>query len=99
MNIIADIWASFRSMPLWVQFWVALILVPVNSAAIFFVGGTGGWLIAALAIGGMVPNLVLMIVERGLSKAMALSHVALWTPMIAVIVIWLLADPQVQGGY
>lgn len=73
---------SYRAFPLWVQFWVFGILVPVNAAAIFFVQQPWGWGIAALAIGGMLPNAVLLWVERGFSKAMALSHVILWTPLV-----------------
>ncbi len=86
MNLVLDIWRSFRALPLWVQIWVALILVPVNMAAIFFVNEPGGLLIAALAIGGMMPNLVIMIAERGLSKAMALPHLLIWTPLVVIVI-------------
>ena len=86
MNLVLDIWRSFRALPLWVQIWVALILVPVNMAAIFFVNETGGPLIAALAIGGMMPNLVIMIAERGVSKAMALPHLLIWTPLVVSVI-------------
>ncbi|MBL4751402.1 MAG: hypothetical protein JKX71_12620 [Amylibacter sp.] len=77
-----DIWRSFRSMPLWVQIWVGMILVPVNMATIVLITEPCCWLIPVLAIGGMVPNAVLMFVERGFSKAMALSHVLLWVPLL-----------------
>ena len=85
MNLIRDIWASFRRLPGWVRIWVALILVPVNMAALAFVAQPGGWLVAMLAIGGMMPNLVIMIHERGLSKAMALPHLVIWTPLVVII--------------
>jgi len=98
-HLILDIWTSFRSLPGWVQIWVALILVPVNMAAIFFVGAPAGWIVAALAVGGMMPNLALMLAQRGWSKAMALSHIVLWTPLVVIIAIWLLPDAIVQGGY
>ncbi len=98
MQLILDIWSSFRSMPLWVQIWVGLILAPVNMAALFYVGAPGGWLVAALAIGGMLPNLVLMAVERGLSKAMALSHLVLWIPLVFVI-LNLRGAEGVAGGF
>ncbi len=73
------------------QFWVALILVPVNLAAALFWSQPGGALIAVLAIGGMVPNLLMMLAERGLSKGMALSHLVLWTPLVAIVTWRLLA--------
>ncbi|RMF40862.1 MAG: hypothetical protein D6754_02310 [Alphaproteobacteria bacterium] len=88
--MIAAIWASFRRLPLWVQIWVALILVPVNMVSLAFAGAPGGALVAALAVGGMVPNLAILARERGFSRAMAFPHVVIWTPLIAVIV-WRLA--------
>jgi len=85
--ILLDIWHSFRSLPLWVQIWVGLILVPVNTATIVLITEPGSYLIPILAIGGMLPNAVLMFVERGFSKAMALSHVVLWIPLLVLLTI------------
>lgn len=96
MKIITDIWRSFRALPTWVQIWVALILVPVNMAAILFVFAPSGMLIAALAIGGMAPNLFLLIHERGFSKAMALPHLLIWTPLVIVV---MMALGNHTGGY
>jgi len=86
-SILLDIWHSFRSLPLWVQIWVGLILVPVNTATIVLITEPGSYLIPILAIGGMLPNAVLMFVERGFSKAMALSHVVLWIPLLVLLTI------------
>lgn len=85
MSLFLDVWRSFRAMPLWVQLWVGLILGPVNLASLAFLGAPKGGLIAALAIGGMLPNFVLIVAERGLSKAMSISHVLLWTPLLFVL--------------
>jgi len=90
--MILDIWRSFRRLPLWVQIWVALILVPVNMATLLFWSEPLGIWVAALAVGGMLPNLVIMAVERGFSKAMALPHILIWTPLM-VLVTALLDDP------
>ena len=80
------------------QIWVFGILVPVNAAAIFFVfAPLGGW-IALLAIGGMVPNLIVMALERGFSRTMALPHLVFWPPLVALI-LWLLGQGHVTGGY
>ncbi|MEH6359093.1 MAG: hypothetical protein V7761_00015 [Amylibacter sp.] len=86
-SILLDIWCSFRSLPFWVQIWVGLILVPVNTATIVLITEPGSYLIPILAIGGMLPNAVLMFVERGFSKAMALSHVVLWIPLLVLLTI------------
>jgi len=84
-SVLLDIWGSFRSLPLWVQIWVGMILVPVNMATIVLITEPGSYLIPVLAIGGMMPNAVLMFVERGFSKAIALSHVVLWTPLLILL--------------
>lgn len=96
--MIGEIWQSFRRLPGWVQVWVAMILVPVNLAAVAFVGHPHGVWVAVLAIGGMVPNLPIMLIERGLSKAMSWPHVLIWTPLVALL-LWLLASGQGSGGY
>lgn len=80
------------------RLWVFGILVPVNAAAIFFVAAPQGVWVAALAIGGMLPNLGVMIVERGFSRTMAWSHLLMWPPLLGLIA-WLLAQPDVAGGY
>lgn len=98
MTLIREIWASFRALPLWVQVWVAVILVPVNVASLWFFYETMGALIAVLAIGGMVPNLLIMVFDRGLSKAMALPHLAIWIPLVAFL-IWVIQSPWAEGPY
>jgi len=95
--VIADIWNSFRRMPLWVQIWVAVILVPVNLAPLFFLGEPYAIWVAVLSIGGMIPNLPIMLAERGLSKRMALPHVLIWPPLV-VLLGWLLSGPVGDGG-
>ncbi len=94
--IFLDIWRSYRSLPLWVQIWVMGILVPVNSAAIFFIFQPSGIWIAILAIGAMLPNIPIMLYERGLSKMMALPHLLPWS----ILVLWLLiAMPEGSPAY
>lgn len=94
--IILDIWRSYRSLPLWVQIWVFGILVPVNSAALFFIFQPFGILIAFLAISAMLPNIAVMLYERGLSKLMAIPHLLPWS----ILVIWLfIAMPQGSTAY
>lgn len=96
MDLVSDIWKSYRSLPGWVQIWVFGILVPVNAASIFFVGQPGGLWIAVLAILAMLINVPVMVIERGFSKTMALSHLPLWTPLV----LWLIfAMPEGTAAY
>ncbi len=96
MALIIDIWHSFRSLSAWVQIWVGLILVPVNMLSVLFVAEPKGILIAALAVGGMMPNIVIMLAERGLSKMMALPHLVIWIPLL--LILWSHLG-NVTGGY
>jgi len=95
--MIAEIWQSYRRLPVWVQLWVAVILVPVNAAALGCLAQPFGAWVAAMAVGAMLCNGVLMLVERGFSRAMALPHVLIWTPMLGLVV-WLLAQ-DIPSGY
>ena len=83
--IIKDIWHSFRAMPLWVQIWVALLLVPINLAAIFFIDQPSGVWVAILAIGAMMLNIPVMLYDKGFSKLMAFPHLIPWT----ILVLWI----------
>ena len=90
--MIRSIWESLRSMPLWVQIWMFAVLVPMNIAAIAFVGHPKGGLIAALAIAGLLPNGFLLLYDRGFSAKMAVSHLIFWIPLCWIL--W----PMVWGG-
>lgn len=89
--MISEVFHSYRRLPLWVQVWVSFILVPVNAASLAFLSEPWGLWIAALAVGAMLLNGVIMLVERGFSKLMALPHVLIWIPMLG-LVLWLLAQ-------
>lgn len=89
MRLIGDIWASYRALPGWVQLWLAFVLVPVNFASLFWIGVAGGAVVAILAVGGIMPNTVILVRERGLSKALAFAHLAVWPILIVVLAIWL----------
>lgn len=97
--MIKDIWASFRGLPVWVQIWIGIVLVPVNLAPLAFLDQPNGGLIAALSITGMALNIPIMLAARGMSKAMALPHLLVWSPLV-VIVALTLADAEVAtSGY
>ncbi|MBI2398374.1 MAG: hypothetical protein HYV17_11300 [Xanthomonadales bacterium] len=84
-----DCGRSFRSLPLWVQIWVALFLVPVNAAPFLLfdtdVGRIG--MISTLLI--LLTNVPIMLVERGMSRLMSVPHLLIWTPLIVLLVLHL----------
>lgn len=84
-SLFSDIWRSFRSLPGWVQIWVALVLVPVNMASLAFLDEPTGVWVAVLANGAMLANLPVMLNERGFSKLMAVPHLLPWTLLLVLI--------------
>lgn len=84
---------------MWVQVWVAAILVPVNMVTLLFWPEPLGLWVAALAVGGMLPNMVILAVERGFSKAMALPHILIWTPLMVVVIALLDDRALISEGY
>ncbi len=88
-----EIWRSLRRLPLWVQLWMMLWLVPVNMVSLFFLESSYGIWIAIAAIGGMALNLPVMVMAKGFSRLMALPHLLLWTPQVFLIA-WILVQAE-----
>lgn len=93
-----EIWASFRRLPVWVQLWMALWLVPVNLAPLALLEQPGAIWVAVLSVGGMLPNLWILIQDRGFSRRMALPHLLIWIPLVVVLTV-LLQSTEVTGLY
>ncbi len=96
--MILDILRSFFRLPLWVQLWVVVLLVPVNVASLALIGQPWGVLVAVMAIGAMLLNLLVMVHDRGFSKLMALPHLLVWTPLVPLL-LWLLLSGAAQPGW
>ncbi len=88
---------SFFALPVWVQVWVVFILVPMNMAGLVFVDHPVGFWSAVLGILGMAPNVVIILVQRGFSKMMALPHLLPWTVLVIYLLI-VMTGPGAPGG-
>ncbi|MCC7248604.1 MAG: hypothetical protein IT473_08270 [Lysobacter sp.] len=87
-----DAWASFRTLPRWVQAWVGLCLVPVNLAP-FFMLHTATGRAAALAMSVViVTNVPILLWERGMSKRLSLPHLVAWVPLCLWLGLRLVSD-------
>ena len=84
--MISSIYTSFRSLPLWVQVWMVVILMPVNAGGLLFLDQPIGLGIAVLGLAGMLLNIPVLMYSRGFSKLMAVPHLLPWTALVA----WLL---------
>lgn len=83
----ADCHRSFRAIPLWVRVWVLGVLIPVNASTFWFLDSRIGQAGAAAAVLVVAANVPIMLVERGVSRLMALPHLFAWIPLLA----WLAA--------
>ena len=89
-------WKSFRSLPAWVQVWVAGILVPVNAAAFWFLESPAGWWAALAALLVLVSNYPIMLACQGMSRLMSLPHLIIWVPLQAFLLNRLTFDNPVS---
>ena len=87
--MLREIWQSFWRLPGWVLLWVVVVLGPVNFASLLFLNQPLGAWVAGLSLLGVLPNAVLLFVERGVSRIMTLPHLVAWPPLLGLIV-WLL---------
>ena len=81
MNRLLDVWRSFRALPLWVQLWVGVVLVPVNLAPYSMLdtatGRAGAWAMGVV----ILFNVPILLWERGMSKLLSLPHLLAWIPL------------------
>lgn len=82
----AGILQSYNALPNWVKIWMNFILGPVNLATLAFLSQPGGPLIAALAIGGMVMTVSIVIAVGGFTKLAAAGHILPWTPLVVMLI-------------
>ncbi len=76
---------SFQSPAGRVRAWALLMQVPVNLASLAFVAEFLGEVIALLAVGGLLAGGVIVLWQRGLSRAVAFGVLIFWLPLVALI--------------
>ena len=82
---VASIMQSYNSLPNWVKIWMNFILGPVNLATLAFLSQPSGTLIAALAIGGMVLTVAIVIASGEFTKLASAGHILPWTPLVLML--------------
>ena len=85
VSSLVDIWAWFLAMPLWVQMWVALILFPANLASFFFLDEQFGIIVMLPCTAWWLPNIFILVYEKGFSNLMALPHILPWAALIVLV--------------
>ncbi|EKF75916.1 hypothetical protein A11A3_00440 [Alcanivorax hongdengensis A-11-3] len=76
-----DSWHAFRALPLWLQAWVALILMPANAAGLLFLDTFSGRAISLALVLVVIANVALMLYHRGMNRDMSVVHLLAWLPL------------------
>lgn len=90
-SLSADVWRSYRSLPMWVQVWVTW-LVGINVASVGQLDHPSGRATARGLVVWLLPNAVFLVTIRGLGKVHALSHVLVFPVVVASLIRRLGAD-------
>lgn len=90
------VWCSLRALPLWVQIWVGLILVPVNALPFFFLDTPTGRWAAWAAVFVVATNIPIMLIAGGMSRLMAVPHLLAWGPLVMALLLRL-TNPNPGG--
>jgi hypothetical protein len=78
---------SWFSLPVWVQIWIGLILVPVNALPFFYRELCSAHIAAGAALLVLLLNLPIALWEQGFGKLMAIPHVLILGPLQIVLVL------------
>ena len=87
---ISRIFRSLFSLPAWVIVWMLVFLIPANLAGHFMLDTESGRWIALLGAGGLLVNLVPLLVNGGFSRVLAFAHLLFWLPLEFVLLARLL---------
>ena len=73
------------SLPVWVIIWIYVFLVPANFSGLFLTDLESGFWIALLGAGAIFINIVILFINGGFSKVLAISHLILWIPLEVIL--------------
>lgn len=87
-----SLWQSFRRLLLWVQLWMAAILLPANLLSLFLLQYPGARMVAIAAVLALGSNMLLMYGYAGFTRLMALPHLLVWGPLQVMLLMYLMAN-------
>jgi len=86
------LWQSFRRLPVWVQLWMAAILLPANLLSLFLLDYPSARMIALAALLALGSNMLLMYWYAGFTRLMAMPHLLVWGPLQVMLLMYLMAS-------
>lgn len=99
VTIHQHLWQSFRRLPLWVQIWMAGILVPVNLVSLGLLHYPSARMVAIAALLALGSNMVLLYRYAGFNRLMAIPHLLIWGPLQVMLLLYLAANASVTPPY
>jgi hypothetical protein len=85
------LWQSFRRLPLWVQLWMAAVLLPANLLSLFLLQYPSARMVAIAAVLALGSNMLLIYGYAGFTRLMALPHLLVWGPLEVMLLMYLMA--------
>lgn len=92
VEVSKSLWQSFRRLPLWVQLWIGVILVPVNLSSLFLLNYDSARMVALAAVLALGGNMLVMYWQAGFSRLMAIPHLLVWVPLQVLLSTYLLSS-------
>ena len=95
---IARIFKSLFSMPVWVIVWMCFFLIPANLSGFFFLEFESGMWVATLGAGALFINTIILFMNGGFSKALAIPHLIFWGPLEIILLYRYFAVPDLSAA-
>ena len=85
MGRVGRILRSTGALPLWVIVWIILFLIPANMSGYFLLQYETGFWVAALGGTALLINTVILLLNGGMSKVLAIPHLIFWLPLQVIL--------------
>lgn len=96
-KLIFRVLKSYFSLPVWVVIWLTFLLIPANFSGFFLLEYESGFWIALLGAGAICINIVIVFINGGLSKVLAIPHLIFWIPLHVYLIHRYMTVPDVSG--
>ncbi len=84
-NLVQRIIRSLLALPPAVMVWMVLILIPANLSGFALLDTNSGKWIAVLGGGALGVNTILVLLNGGFSRVLAVPHLVFWVPLEIVL--------------
>ena len=88
---------STFALPVWVIIWMAVFLIPANLSGYFLLQYESGWWVAVLGGTALLVNTVIVLINGGMSKVLAIPHLVFWLPLQFILADRLASSDNLTG--